>query len=88
MQLLYHLINIYEIVLIARIILSWIRPNTNHPVFQSLIKWIYTITDPVLEPVRRLIPMSGMGIDFSPIIVFILIDFIKQALFKSFIFGY
>ncbi|MGD9199950.1 MAG: YggT family protein [Chitinispirillia bacterium] len=86
MQLLYNLINIYEIVLIARIILSWIRPNTTQPVLQSLIKWIYAITDPILEPVRRLIPMSGMGIDFSPIIIFILIDFLKQVLFKSYMF--
>lgn len=88
MQLLYYLVNIYEIVLIARILLSWIRPNASHPVVQSLIKWVYAITDPVLEPVRRLLPMSGMGIDFSPIIIFILIDFLKQALFRSYIVGY
>ncbi len=79
MQLLYNLLSIYEVVLIVRIVFSWIRPDPHHPVIQ----WVYKLTDPVLEPIRKLLPMTGMGIDFSPIIVFVLIRLIKQFLLGS-----
>jgi YggT family protein len=59
--------------------MSWIRPNPSHPVVQ----WVYRLTDPVLEPVRRLIPLHAGGIDFSPIIVFLLLDFLKRMIFRT-----
>jgi YggT family protein len=79
MQLLYNFLSIYEVILIVRILFSWIRPNRSHPV----IDWIYKLTDPVLEPVRKLIPMTGMGIDFSPIVVFLVVGLIKGFLRNS-----
>ncbi len=68
------LIGLYEIVLIVRIVLTWIPHNPHHPAATIL----YKITEPVLEPVRRVIPSIG-GIDISPIIVFIVLGFIKRA---------
>jgi YggT family protein len=56
--------------------MSWIRPNPYHPVVQ----WIHKLTDPVLEPVRRMIPMNAMGFDLSPIVVFILLDILKRVI--------
>lgn len=76
MIVLYYLVRFYELILIVRIILSWVHPLPNQPV----IRIIYSITEPVLEPIRRLIPIQGMGIDFSPIIVFVIIEFITQIL--------
>lgn len=70
------LINLYELILLVRIIMTWIPHNPYHPVAQFL----YNITDPVLAPVRRLLPPIR-GIDFSPIIVFIGLGFIKKILF-------
>lgn len=79
MKLLYDLLSIYEVILIVRIILSWIRPDPGHPV----VRLIYKVTDPVLEPIRRMLPMTGMGIDFSPIVVFVIIMLIKQLIAGS-----
>ncbi len=66
------IIGIYKLVLIARIALSWIPHNPHNPVITIL----YKITEPILEPVRRVIPSIG-GMDISPIIVFIALSFIK-----------
>ncbi|GAX61683.1 integral membrane protein [Candidatus Scalindua japonica] len=52
--------------------MSWIPHNPHNPA----ITFLYKITEPVLEPVRRVIPAIG-GIDISPIIVFIGLSFIK-----------
>jgi YggT family protein len=68
------LIGLYEMVLIVRIVLTWIPHNPRHPAATLL----YKITEPVLEPVRRVIPSIG-GIDISPIVVFIALGFIKRA---------
>ncbi|MFW5774810.1 MAG: YggT family protein [Chitinivibrionales bacterium] len=72
-------LQLYEVLLIIRIVMSWIRPDPYHPIVQ----WVYRLTDPVLEPVRRLLPIQGMGIDFSPIIVFILINVLKRLVIGS-----
>lgn len=71
-QLLISLIQLYSWVLIARILLSWF-PNVKpwEPPFRQLI----AITDPVLKPFRQLIPPI-MGIDFSPMVPFLLIDYL------------
>ncbi len=66
------IIGLYKLVLIVRIALSWIPHNPHNPV----ISFLYKITEPVLEPVRRVIPSIG-GIDISPIVVFIALSFIR-----------
>lgn len=60
------LVQLYTFVLLARILMTWI-PNLDpsNPIVQILIQ----VTEPVLEPARRLIPNIGM-IDISPIVVF------------------
>ncbi len=67
-------LNIYTFVLVARILMTWI-PNLDpsHPIAQLL----FQITEPVLEPARKLIPSIGM-IDVSPIVVF----FVLQVLIR------
>ncbi len=60
------IIGFYEIVIIVRIVLSWVPHNVHHPA----AVFLYKITEPVLAPVRRVIPSIG-GIDVSPIVVFI-----------------
>ncbi len=70
------LISIYEIVLIVRIVLTWIPHNNYNPAIQFL----YKITEPVLAPVRKVIP-PVMGMDFSPIVVFIGLGFLKRMMY-------
>jgi YggT family protein len=69
------LVNIYFFALLAMIILSWIAPGSRHPAIYLL----FQITEPVMAPFRKVLPAMG-GMDFSPILVFILINIIQIAL--------
>ena len=69
------LVNIYFFALLGMIILSWIAPGSKHPAIYLL----YQITEPVMAPFRKMLPAMG-GMDFSPILLFILINVIKIAL--------
>jgi YggT family protein len=69
------LVNIYFFALLAMIILSWVAPGSSNPAIYLL----HQITEPVMAPVRRLLPSMG-GLDLSPILLFILINVIQIAL--------
>lgn len=69
------LVNIYFFALLAMIILSWIAPGSNHPAIHLL----FQITEPVMAPFRKVLPPMG-GMDFSPILMFILINIVQIAL--------
>ena len=61
------LIELYVYVIFARILLSWF-PLQSGGAMASIYNFLYTITEPVLGPVRRVIPPLG-GFDLSPIVV-------------------
>jgi YggT family protein len=69
------LVNIYFFALLATIILSWVAPGSSHPAIYLL----HQITEPIMAPVRQILPPMG-GLDFSPIVVFILINVVQIAL--------
>ena len=69
------LVNVYFFALLATIILSWVAPGSNNPAVYLL----YQITEPVMAPFRKGLPAMG-GMDFSPILVFILINVVQIAL--------
>ncbi len=69
------LVNIYFFALLAMIILSWVAPGGNNPAVYLL----HQITEPVMAPLRKILPPMG-GLDFSPILVFVLINVIQIAL--------
>jgi YggT family protein len=77
-ELLCSLISVYYIVLLARVILSWfpLQPGT---AMASIGSIIYQLTEPVMGPVRRIIPTVGM-IDISPIVVFIGLRILQSAI--------
>jgi len=63
---------LYWLILI-RAILSWVNPDPSNPIVRFLNK----STDPILEPIRRIVPFWKMGIDISPIIAFLAILFLR-----------
>jgi YggT family protein len=72
-------LTVYWIILIVRIIFSWI-PSVPEPV-EPLARLSRQLTDPVLNPVRGLFPAlrtGAMAIDFSPILVFVAIIFVRS----------
>ena len=74
--LLARVLQIYTFILLIRILITWI-PNLDpyHPIVQIL----FQVTEPVLEPARKLIPPIGM-IDISPIVVFIVLGILQDLL--------
>ena len=71
----------YMWIIVIRAVLSWINPDPYNPI----VRFIHQITEPVMEPIRRRIPIRGMGIDFSPIIILLVIVFLQSFLVKSLI---
>jgi len=79
MALLFSLIfKILYFLLVIRIILSWFRPDP----FNEIVSTIYRVTDPILIPFKRL-PLQFGGIDFSPILVFLLLTFLDSFVVGS-----
>jgi len=71
------LLQLYSWVLVARALISWI-PNLDP--YNPAVQFLYQITEPVLEPVRRLIPPLGGTIDISMIVVFFALMILQQML--------
>ncbi len=77
-DLLCYALSAYLIAVFARIILSWfpIHPGTT---LAQIFTFLYAVTEPVLGPVRRLIPPIGGGLDISPIVVLLGIQIIQSV---------
>ena len=72
-------LTIYMWIIIGRAVISWVNPDPYNPI----VTFLYRATEPVLAPVRRLIPMRGMGIDIAPVIVILVIYFLQMFLIKT-----
>ena len=77
MIIIYYILTLFEFVLLARVLLSWF-PNFDRS--NPIIRFIYDITEPILKPVRNLLPQTGM-VDFSPLVVFLIITVLIRLLF-------
>jgi YggT family protein len=72
-------LTIFMWIVIARAILSWVSPDPYNPI----VRFIHNITEPVLFQIRRRIPISFGGIDFSPIIVLLAVIFLQRFVVQS-----
>jgi len=73
------ILGIYMWIVIIRAIASWFAMDPYNPIYQFLVR----ITEPVLGYVRRLIPLRAGMVDFSPIIVILVIIFLQSFLVQS-----
>lgn len=74
------LLNIVYWLVLFRALVSWVNPDPSNVIVQFLNK----STDPILEPIRRRLPLNfRFGIDISPLIVILVIIFLKSFLIKS-----
>jgi YggT family protein len=76
LQFLYFAVYLYQIILLIRIVLSWINPDP----YNRLVIFLCGITDPLLDLARRYIPIRIGMIDLSPIIVFFLLYLVQQGI--------
>lgn len=73
------LLNIYMWVIIIRALISWVNPDPYNPIVQFLQR----ATEPVLRPLRKLVPAHRLGIDLSPLIAILIIMFLQYALINT-----
>jgi YggT family protein len=71
---------IYLWIVIARAVISWVNADPYNPI----VRFLHNVTDPVLYRLRRAMPfLYASGIDFSPLVVFIVILFLQSFLVRS-----
>lgn len=78
------LVSLFQLALFGRIILSWFPIGPGSALAQ-IFSFLYTITEPILGPIRRALPpmnVGGMGFDLSPIIVLFAINLIIEPLLR------
>ncbi len=79
-------LNLYTWILIASAIFSWLYAfnviNSSNQFVDAIGRFLYNVTEPVLRPIRRIMPNLG-GIDISPIIVLLLIFFLRSFMWNS-----
>jgi len=86
-DLLSNLIHLYKLCVLAWMILitliSFKILNSGQPVVQKVMYALSRLVEPALHPIQKILPDLG-GIDISPIILWLLLDFLAQALYKYF----
>lgn len=72
------LLTIFYWLIVIRAVISWVNPDP----FNPIVQFLYRLTDPILEPIRRFLPR--IPIDISPIIAFLGIIFLRSFLVATF----
>jgi YggT family protein len=77
---LYQVVNlvfqVYIFIVIARALVSWVNPDPYNPI----VRFLYNATDPVLDRMKRILPLQFRGIDLSPVALLILLSVVEQML--------
>jgi YggT family protein len=77
------IIQLYIYVLVASAVLSWLVAfnvvNVRNPIVSQIGEFLYRVTEPVLRPIRNLLPNLG-GVDISPIILILLLLFAQKLI--------
>lgn len=78
-NILHILLNLYMWIVIARALISWVNPDPYNPI----VRLLYNLTEPVLQTVRRHLPLYFGGIDFTPMLVILVIVFLDNFLVRT-----
>ena len=66
----------------ARLIISWIPHDPNN----DITRIVYKVTEPMLKPIRDIIPASSLGIDISPFILLVLLNIAEAIALRTFVY--
>jgi YggT family protein len=69
----------YSWILLGRVVISWFNADYQNPI----VRFLYATTEPVLEPVRRRLPLIAGGLDLSPFVVWFVVLFLQRFLVRS-----
>ncbi|PKN81285.1 MAG: hypothetical protein CVU51_14265 [Deltaproteobacteria bacterium HGW-Deltaproteobacteria-1] len=75
------ILTVYMWIIIARALISWVNPDP----YNKIVIFLYRVTEPVLRPIRKIIPRHSLPIDFAPLIVLLIIFFLQSFLVKTMI---
>ena len=75
------ILTVYMWIIIARAVISWVNPDP----YNKIVIFLYRVTEPLLAPIRRIIPSHSLPVDFSPLIVLLVIIFLQQFLVRTMI---
>lgn len=78
--ILHYVLTFYMYLIIARAILSWVNPDPYNPI----VRFLYNVTEPVLQSVRSRLPLFFGGVDFSPLLIILVIVFLDNFLVPTF----
>ena len=71
----------YQFLIFVRVLLTWVNPDPYRPTIDHpLIRLLQRVTDPVLTPLRRIIPPVGGTIDVSPIVALVILEILRRIL--------
>ena len=74
-ELLDALFSAYALILLARVILSWLPVDAHNPI----VRFLHEVTEPVLAPIRSVLPLVG-PVDFSPLVALLLLELLRMIL--------
>lgn len=70
------ILSAYMWIIVGRAIISWVNADPYNPI----VRFLHDVTDPLLNRMRRYLPMAGGGIDFSPMVLILIILFLQSFL--------
>jgi YggT family protein len=77
MRFIQDLISLYILIIIVAAVLSWIPPQSSSDGLAKTQRVLYKLTEPVLRPLRAIVPRTRSGIDFSPLVALLLLSIIR-----------
>ena len=75
------ILTVYMWIIVARALISWVNPDPGN----KIVIFLYRVTEPVLNPIRRIIPRHNLPIDFAPLVVLLIIIFLQYFLVQTMI---
>jgi YggT family protein len=75
-QMVAWIIEIYAYMVVARAIISWVSPDPYNPI----VRFLYSATEPVLQRIRRVLPLHIGGMDFTPLALLFALFFVRNML--------
>jgi YggT family protein len=73
------LLTIYMWLIIVRALLSWVNPDPYNPI----VRFLFNVTEPVLQALRRRLPLVFGGLDLTPLVVILVIVFLQRFVVAS-----
>jgi YggT family protein len=80
-NLILDLLQLYSLLIIIRAVMSWMRVDPRN----QFVRILNALTDPVLDPIQRVIPPIGGNLDISPVVAILLVQLLREVIARIFL---